>query len=75
MATDWPEPTAWAAVSAALVGLAAWITRGFSAGRALGRMEKTIEALTYEIRQGVNDLHDRIDKMETRINSHLDRKD
>ena len=72
---NWPEPVGYAAISAVIAGLLAWVMRGFSAGRTLGRMEKSIEALTYEIRQGINDLHDRIDKMETRINAHLDRKD
>ena len=75
MTSHWPEPIGYAAGSAALAGLIAWVMRGFSAGRTLGRMEKSIEALTFEIRQGINDLHDRIDKMETRINAHLDRRD
>ena len=75
MPSNLHEPIGYAAISAVLAGLLAWVMRGFSAGRQLGRMEKTIEVLTYEIRQGVNDLHARIDKMETRINAHLDRRD
>ena len=64
---------AWAASLASAA--VAWFARSFGFGRAFGRIEERLDSMARQSEKAHAQLTARFDRMETRINQHLDRRD
>jgi hypothetical protein len=66
-----PDNTTWAWAAAFVAAVVSWFARGLGFGRQWGRVETELRLLDGK----VDAVMDRLDKMDTRMNAHFDRRD